>query len=906
MGKIRIYELAKELGVDNRAVVLRAKELGMKGKESHSNSLESDEADMIRRAFIRLAIGAAPASEVKERREVDASTGATITVRRKGDIIRRRRSSDEEEGGQSADAAAGSVVANERGHTETSIASENGMSQSAPPTLDSIFKSKDELAREASVESVPEESAEELEFKEESSVAEVTVEALAAEEVASEEEPSTAPSEHTVSVEQRSQAVSDGAQVEKKGGVGPKILGKITLPTKKVVKAKVKVAEPAPGVVAVPETEEDDDGKKRRSEAREKRSRKREITRVNLVDYEGGVPRRAGKKRRDKETDAHEEVSILSEKAAPKTQKRVVRIDEVITVGDLARALSLKAGEVIAKLIDLGVMATINQTIDVDTATIVAEEFGHSVESVAYDETAAIESEDGIPEDLIARAPVVTVMGHVDHGKTSLLDKIRKSSVAAKEHGGITQHIGAYTVKLESGNAITFIDTPGHAAFTEMRARGAQVTDIVILVVAADDGVMPQTIEAINHAKAAKVPIVVALNKIDKPGTNPDRIKQALAEQGLQPEEWGGDTMFFPVSALRGDGVEKLLEGVLLQAEVKELRANPKVRAAGTIIESKQERGRGVVATVLVQKGTLRVGESFVAGAEFGRVRSMMNDVGEAVETAAPSMPVEITGFSGPPSAGDDFYVVDSDAKAREVAFVRAERRKKKELLAAAGGPMTLEEFAKRAKQSEAPELNVIMKADAQGSVEAIAGAVNALSRESVRVKIVHNGVGAITESDVKLAIASRAILVGFGVRAEPRAAEDAEASGIEIRYYNVIYDLIDDIKKAMAGLLAPIRKESSLGRVEVRNTFTIPKIGVIAGCYVTDGMVKRGSNVRLLRDNVVVYQGKMSSLRRFKDDVKEVQTGFECGIGLEQYSDLKVGDVLEVFEVKEIAQTLD
>lgn len=901
MGKIRIYELAKELGVDNRAVVMRAKELGMSGKESHSNSLESDEADMIRRAFIRLALGAAPASEVNERREVDASTGDTITVRRKGDIIRRRRSKEEE----AAAAAAAAAASAEERRQELARNEEAEAAKASAPTLDNLFKSKEEIAQERDDQKEQEEEViaepvveEEEQAEEQQAEPQAELQAVS-EERAQVEEPQEQPARN---------GAATAAPESKKPEIGPRVLGKITLPVKKVAKPKAKAAEvnTAAAPVEVSEEGESDDGRKRRVEAREKRARKREITRVDLVDYEGGVPRRGAKKRRDKEGDNQEDALASVEKAAPKTQKRVVKIDEVITVGELAKALSLKAGEVISKLIDLGIMATINQTVDLETATIVAEEFGHEVESVAFDEDTALVVEQDSPEDRQPRAPVVTVMGHVDHGKTSLLDKIRKASVAAKEHGGITQHIGAYMVKLETGQAITFIDTPGHAAFTEMRARGAQVTDIVILVVAADDGVMPQTVEAINHAKSAKVPIVVAINKIDKPGVSPDRIKQALSEHGLQPEEWGGDTMFFPVSALRGDGLDKLLEGVLLQAEVKELKANSKISAVGAIIESKQERGRGVVATVLVQNGSLKVGDAFVSGGEYGRVRSMMNDVGDAIEVASPSMPVEITGFSGPPAAGDDFQVVASDAQAREVSFVRAERRKKKELLAAAGGPMTLEDFAKRAKDASAPELNVIMKADAQGSVEAISGAVNALSRDNVRVKIVHAGVGGITESDVKLAVASRAVIVGFGIRAEPRVAQDAESLGIEIRYYNVIYDLVDDIKKAMAGLLAPIRKESNLGRVEVRNTFTIPKIGTIAGCYVIDGTVKRGASVRLLRDSVVVYEGKMSSLRRFKDDVREVQSGYECGIGLEQYNDLKVGDVLEVFEFQEIAQTLD
>jgi translation initiation factor IF-2 len=497
-------------------------------------------------------------------------------------------------------------------------------------------------------------------------------------------------------------------------------------------------------------------------------------------------------------------------------------------------------------------------------------------------------------------------MGHVDHGKTSLLDSIRSASVAAREAGGITQHIGAYSVTLADGRKITFIDTPGHAAFTSMRARGAQVTDIVILVVAADDGVMPQTIEAINHAKAAGVPIVVAVNKVDKPDAQPDRVKQQLTEHGLQPEEWGGETMFFGVSALKKTGIAELLEGVLLQAEVKELKSNPKRRARGTIIEARQDRGRGTVATVLVQSGTLRLGDIFVSGPESGRIRSMLDFNGAAVEEAGPSMPVEITGLSGVPSAGDDLMVVESESDAREIAANRAAKKLAKEQRALATGPISLEEFAKRAQNVAAAELNVILKADVHGSVEAVEASLEKLSTDKVKVRVLHAAVGGVNESDIQLAIASKAIVIGFGVRGEPRALQDAENIGVQVRFYRIIYELIDDVKKAMAGLLAPIKQEARLGRVEVRETFMVPKIGAIAGSYVVEGVVKRGANVRLVRDSRVIHEGKMSSLRRFKDDVREVQAGYECGIGIENYNDVKVGDIFEVYEIKEIAATLE
>jgi translation initiation factor IF-2 len=551
-------------------------------------------------------------------------------------------------------------------------------------------------------------------------------------------------------------------------------------------------------------------------------------------------------------------------------------------------------------------MATINHSIDKDTAAIVADELGYEIKHTEFNEQDFIQDE---AEDegatLASRPPVVTVMGHVDHGKTSLLDRIRSTAVAAKEAGGITQHIGAYSVQMPDKRTITFIDTPGHAAFTSMRARGADVTDIVILVVAADDGVMPQTREAINHAKAAKVPIIVAVNKMDRPDANPDRVKSQLAELGLQPEDWGGDTMFFPISALKGEGIDKLLEGVLVLSEVQELKANPGRRAKGTIIESRQDRGRGVVATVLVQAGTLRVGDIFVSGAEFGRVRTMTDYKGQRLEVAGPSTPVEITGLNGMPASGDDLLVMESESDAREVAGNRAQTKEQQQR-ALATGPISLEEFAKRAGTQAAAELNVILKADVQGSVEAVKHSIEKLSGDKVKVRVLHSAVGGINESDVQLAVASKAVIVGFGVRGEPRAMADAEQYGIQVRFYRVIYELLDDVKNAMVGLLAPIKQESSLGRAEVRDTFTIPKIGTIAGCYVTGGMIRRNAFARLLRDNRVIHEGKMSSLRRFKDDVREVQAGFECGIGLENFNDVKIGDVIDVYEIKEIAPTLE
>jgi translation initiation factor IF-2 len=878
MSKIRIYELAKELGVDNRVILSKAQEMGMKGKSSHSHSLEADEADLIRRAIIRQAMGTPKSSnsEVVTQR-VDKVTGATEAVveRRSGDVIRRRRTAD-------APAPAAAEAA-----PVSTPAPAAPVAESVPMAVASADGG---AARDFAQEAVA--APQELEIVPQESDVVASAPAVEVEEVAA----VAAPVQEVV-------ASAAAADEPTKSTVGPRILGRIELPQKRVVVQPGDQKRSPKGVVAGREVREvvevEEEGPKKGF----KKGRKREISSTDLLDY-GGREVRKPKRKGHGRGDIDQRESAEADK--PKVTKRVIELAESITVGELARQMSLKSGEVIAKLLGLGVLATINQAIDKDTASIVADELGYEVKHVEYNEQDIIQDTlEENPEDLQPRPPVVTVMGHVDHGKTSLLDRIRSAAVAAKEAGGITQHIGAYSVTTEGGRVITFIDTPGHAAFTSMRARGAQVTDIVVLVVAADDGVMPQTKEAINHAQAAKVPIVVAVNKMDRPDANPDRVKTQLAELGLQPEDWGGDTMFFPISALRGDGISDLLEGILVQAEVKELKANPNRRAKGTVIESRQDRGRGVVATVLVQGGTLKVGDIFVSGAEYGRVRTMSDYKGERAESAGPSTPVEITGLNGMPASGDDFFVMESEADAREVAGNRAEAKASKER-ALASGPISLEEFAKRASNQAAQELNVILKADVQGSVEAVKHSIEKLSGEKVKVRVLHAAVGGVNESDVQLAIASSAIIVGFGVRAEPRATADAEQAGIEIRFYRVIYELLDDVRKAMVGLLDPIKQESSLGRVEVRETFNVPKIGTIAGCYVTGGIIKRNAFGRLLRDNRVIHEGKLGSLRRFKDDVREVQAGFECGIGLEGFNDVKIGDVIEVFEIKEIEATLE
>jgi translation initiation factor IF-2 len=583
---------------------------------------------------------------------------------------------------------------------------------------------------------------------------------------------------------------------------------------------------------------------------------------------------------------------------------REIMVPETITVGDLAHKMSVKAAEVIKALMKMGSMVTINQVLDQETAMIVVNEMGHSAKAAKLDDPESLLAE--VPEhqeaELKPRAPVVTVMGHVDHGKTSLLDYIRTTKVASGEAGGITQHIGAYHVQTPRG-MVTFLDTPGHEAFTAMRARGAKVTDIVVLVVAADDGVMPQTIEAIHHAKAAEVPIVVAINKIDKHEANPDKVKQELVAQSVLPEEYGGDSPFVPVSAKTGKGIDELLEQVLLQADVLELKAPVDAPAKGIVIEARLDKGRGPVATILVQSGTLRRGDVVLAGSCFGRVRAMLDENGGTVPEAGPSIPVEIQGLSDVPGAGEDFMALGDERKAREIALFR--QGKFRDVKLAKKQAAKLENLFEQMGEGGVRLLPLLIKADVQGSQEALVHALSGLSTEEVKVNVVHAAVGAITESDVNLALASKAVIIGFNTRADATARKAAEASGVDLRYYNIIYEAVDEVKAALSGMLAPEKKENVLGLVDVRQVFKISKVGAVAGCYVLEGLVRRNASVRVLRDNVVIHTGEIDSLKRFKDDVREVKSGFECGMSLKNFNDLKVGDQFEIYEVQEVARTL-
>ena len=661
----------------------------------------------------------------------------------------------------------------------------------------------------------------------------------------------------------------------------------------------------------VPEEKTDTDANKKKPVRKGKKTRGREVdagqvdlaikrTIASMGDYGPGSQRSAlrRKKRARREEEAQREVERTER------EKSILRVYEYATVSELAQMMDVPVNQVIASLIGMGVMASINQRLDIDTLTLVASEFGFDIQHHEEYEEETLEDTLDDEESLVSRPPIVTIMGHVDHGKTSLLDHIRNANVVAGESGGITQHIGAYTVQLESGRKITFLDTPGHEAFTAMRARGAQVTDIVILVVAADDSVMPQTVEAISHALAAKVPIVVAINKIDKPEANIDRIKQQLADRNILVEEWGGRYGAIPISAKKGLNIDTLLERILLEADILDLKANPVREARGVVIESQLDRGKGIIATMLVQKGTLRIGDAFVAGNEFGRVRALYDERGNRVEDAPPATPVQVIGFNGMPQAGDAFVVMESERDAREIATVRQQIKRESDMRRVRR--QTLDDISEQIKIGGVRDLSLIVKGDVDGSVEALSDSLQKLSTNEVRIEVIHRGIGEISESDVLLASASNAIIIGFRVRPNLNARRLAESETVDIRLYDIIYDAINDVKKALEGLLRPDISEKILATILVRETFKVSHTGTIAGCYVQDGKIHRNNRVRLVRDGISVHTGSISSLRRFKDDVREVDSGFECGISLDGYNDVKVGDVIEAFEQVETKRSLD
>ena len=680
--------------------------------------------------------------------------------------------------------------------------------------------------------------------------------------------------------------------------------------------ARLEAADPAAGDAAKP---------KGKAKAEVDADDEEQAKRSGRADARKPAPRRGADRRRSGKltisqalNDEERQRSLASvrrqrerEKRAssgPKESVKVFReviIPETITVQELANRMTERAGDVIKALMNNGIMATITETIDAETAELLVTEFGHTPKRVSEsDVEIGLKGDDDDDENLQPRPPVVTIMGHVDHGKTSLLDALRATDVAAGEAGGITQHIGAYQVELESGDKITFLDTPGHEAFTAMRSRGANATDIVVLVVAADDGIMPQTVEAIDHAKAAEVPIIVAINKIDRPDANPDRVRNELLSHELVVESMGGDVLAVEVSAVEKTNLDKLEEAIVLQAEILEISANPDRNAEGVVVEAKVETGRGSVATVLVQRGTLNVGDIVVAGAQWGKVRALLDDAGERTDSAGPSTPVEVLGLGGTPEAGDEFSVVENEARAREITEFRQRRDRDAKVQAGARG--TLDEMFSQIQAGEVKEIPIVVKADVQGSVEAIVQSAQNLSNDEVSVRVLHTGVGGINESDITLAKASNAMMVGFNVRANAQARQLAEAEGLDIRYYAIIYDLVEDLRSMLTGMLAPQIRETFLGNAAIKEVFNITKIGRVAGCEVTEGVVRRGSRVRLLRDDVVIHEGTLSTLKRFKDEVREVTQGFECGMAFENYQDIKEGDVIECFDVEEIARTLD
>ena len=881
----RVHDLAKEWGLEAKELSARLEKIGLRNKRAQS-SLTDDE---VQRAAAELGLGNQPQVTIGGERVVTAETGQQLVERRVGTTVIRRRAAASPAPG--ADSGPPDLL------EPISVQSDSLQPFGAPEPMPEPFEVPPPLPPIAEAPSLP--------IEEPVRSPAPAVERPAAPPPA----PPTATPPATPAAAAPATARTTPSQPEAspERPFGPRVLGRIDLKKAEADRAAARVRPATPSDLArgrraptEPQPEPPQSDAERGAPGKKKK--RRVIQKPEFSEMSDRDKRQARMPRKKRALPGKEQRQ--TEITLPKASKRVVRISEVVSVGELAKAMGVKAGEVVKKLMEAGMMATINQVLDADTATLIAAEFGYNIENVTFDAEAAVEvgHEPASEEHLQTRPPVITIMGHVDHGKTSLLDAIRETNVTAGEAGGITQHIGAYTVDVHS-RRVTFLDTPGHEAFTSMRARGAKVTDIVVLVVAADDGVMPQTIEAINHARAANVPIVVAINKIDKPEANLDRIKQDLANHGLVPEDWGGETVTVPVSAKTREGLPHLLEMLLLQADLLELKANPDKPARGTIVEAKLDRGRGPVATVLVQEGTLKPGDPFVCGPYAGRVRAMIDDKGQKVQVADPSTPVEILGLPAVPEAGSSFVVVADEATARQVADHRLAKHREASLLKTA--KVSLEDLYRQVQAGDTKELRIVIKADVQGSVEALSEALTRLSTEEVRLNVLHASVGGITESDVMLAVASNAVVIGFNVRPEAKATVAAEREGVDQRLYTVIYDALNDVRDAMEGLLEPTFREKAIGRAEVRDTFSIPGIGLIAGCFVAEGKVARNAAARLVRDHVVVYTGKIASLRRFKDDAREVQSGYECGIGLDNFQDVKVGDAIEAYEMEQVVRRL-
>lgn len=877
MAKVRVYELAKELQMENKVLVDLIRELGIEIK-SHSSSLTDEDISLIKGHL------KGTKSLVVEEQRI------------KSTVIRRRKKIVEVE--QIPEPLIAEPISEARMEPEAL--------PETPPPPEPQPAGMEAAAQEQPIEPVPEAVTEEI----------IEKQPIPVKEEIKEGEKEIAPKPVLGPKYQPVKSAKPVKELPARVIRRPEPPARVIQPAEPVVKVT-----PPPKPVIVPlkpgekkgekEVEKEKPALKRKpkvskaqleeeiAKAKIFKRRREVLERADLYDESGKEARayRAGKGgklpvKKFKKTEI----------TTPKAIKRRLKISEVINVGELAKRMGIKSGDLIKKMIALGLVVTLNQSIDYDAAALVAAEFGYEAEKGHFEEEQILKLHADLPEELQSRPPVVTIMGHVDHGKTSLLDVIRKTNVTAGEAGGITQHMGAYHVRLDRGE-IVFLDTPGHEAFTAMRARGAQITDIVILVVAADDGMMQQTKEAIDHARAAGVPIIVAINKIDKPNSNPERVKRQLADYGLVPEDWGGDTIFAEVSAKTEQGVDSLLELILLQAEVLELKANPSKSAVGRIVEARLDKGRGPIATVLIQGGVLKTGDPFVCGIQFGKVRALYNDWGQKVEQALPSIPVEVHGFSGVPLAGDEFIACEDEKMAKQIALSRLQKKREAEL--SKTSKVTLEKLYEQIQEGQVKELNIILKADVQGSIEAISEALHKLSTPAIKVNVIHSSPGAITETDILLASASKAIIIGFNVRLNHKVQELAEQEQVDVRFYDIIYQLVSDVKDAMVGMLEPVFKEVIHGHAEIRDIFHVPKVGSIAGSFVTDGKIERNAKARLLRDHVVVYDGRIASLRRIKDDVKEVAAGYECGIRLEDYNDLKVGDVIESYILEEMKAEL-
>jgi translation initiation factor IF-2 len=923
MAKIRIYELARDLNMSNKLLIEKMNAIGIP-VSSHMGSLDDETV-----ATIRNKLFGAPVEEVEETR-----VRPTVIRRRRIAVVKPAEAelelpSQEEAAG----AAEEEVPAPELPAEETAPAVEASAEEAAPAAeaVPAEPAPEEEAVKIEGVPPIEETPAPEPPAEEPAprAAAEAPEEAAA---VSPEEMPASPPAEGEAEAppEKTQEAPAVVEPPAKKAK--PK---KVSKKQKKEAPAKIvalpvtpvapppKAGKPAAtdwepaesevGKTAVEAVEAPAKGKKKKREElaedqdRDRKFFKKKITFRKKEVVEGAALYGKGRRDRKGRKAAKGKAAVLPMKTqitTPKAIKRRIKIDEAIVLADLAKRMGIKAGEIIMKLMGMGVMATVNQTVDFETASLVAAEFDYEVEKAAFEEESLLKTEvEDDPGALTERPPVVTIMGHVDHGKTSLLDVIRKTRVTDIEAGGITQHIGAYRVSTDRGQVV-FLDTPGHEAFTAMRLRGAKVTDIVVLVVAADDGVMPQTVEAINHARMAEVPIIVAVNKIDKANADPERVRRGLAELDLVPEEWGGETVFLNVSAKMNEGIDDLLEMILLQAEMLELKANPDKLAMGHVVEAKLDSGKGPVATVLVQEGTLRLGDSVVCGIHHGKIRALLDDMGMQAESAGPSTPVEIIGLSGVPNAGDEIIAVADEKDAKQVSAHRAQKQRSKEL--AKTSRLSLEKLYEKMREGEVKDLNLIIKADVKGSIEALADSLVKLSNNEVKINVIHSGTGTITESDVSLAAVSNAIIIGFNVRPSQKVTEFAAEENVDMRFYNVIYNVIQEVKDAIVGMMASTFEERILGRAEVREVFHVPKVGTIAGSYVTDGKLERGKQVRLIRDGVITFDGKLATLRRFKDDVKEVQSGYECGVRIEGYNDIKVQDQIECYYLEEIKPEID